>query len=96
MSTNRPGYMREYQRRERNKIIQKLGGKCQKCGVSVKTRTVDGIVVDNMEIHHKNGTALKSRGRGSTRRLTDWKRNIDKLGLHCKKCHERGKRPTNG
>lgn len=67
--------IRKQYRKERNEIIQKLGGKCQRCGSK-----------NELHIHHKTKT-LKGAGRGQLRRLRDWKRNINKLGLFCKKCH---------
>lgn len=77
MPTNRKGYIAEYYHREREKIIQRLGGKCIACGTT-----------ENLEIHHiwqYNGK--RHHGRGRITRLLDWKNNIDKITLLCRECH---------
>jgi hypothetical protein len=76
MSTNPPGYLRRYYRRERKRIILILGGMCS-CGATRK-----------LHIHHKNRwTGKKKRGRGRMERLTDWKKNMNQLEVKCPKCH---------
>jgi hypothetical protein len=45
---------------------------------------------ENLEIHHTTATTGRtSKGgfSGGTLRLADWKRNMDKIMLLCKKCH---------
>jgi len=77
MPTNRKGYISEYYHRERNKIIQQLGGKCIACGTT-----------ENLEIHHIQAYNGKHHhGRGRITRLLDWKNNMDKITLLCRECH---------
>jgi 5-methylcytosine-specific restriction endonuclease McrA len=68
-----------YYHRERDKIIEKLGGKCRVCGSR-----------DNLEIHHIKPCKrywTSGGNSGGTVRLRDWRRNFDKLVLLCKRCH---------
>jgi len=78
MATNKKGYLKRYYRRERKKIIEKLGGKCSKC------REKEYNV---LEIHHivpLNG----NRPNGQLARLTEWKRNMHNLDVLCGRCHK--------
>lgn len=78
MPTNRKGYIAEYYHREREKIIQQLGGKCIACGVT-----------DNLHIHHiRPYNGKNHRGRGAIARLLEWKKNIDNITLLCQECHK--------
>jgi len=77
MVTNRKGYLKEYYRRERAKIIERLGGCCEVCGST-----------ERLHIHHKTGFLGKNgNGRGMLNRLTEWKRNFNDLMLLCEDCH---------
>lgn len=71
--------MKAYKERVKAELIHQLGGHCVKCGST-----------ENLEFHHKRGHCLpRSRGRGSTTRLTEWKQAIldDNLELQCECCH---------
>lgn len=78
MPTNKKGYINAYYHKKRAKIIEKLGGKCLKCGCA-----------DNLEIHHiKNKHKEVMSGAGQLARLHEWKKNIDNLSLLCFKHHQ--------
>jgi len=64
-----------YVKKQKERIIQKLGGKCKICGSK-----------ENLHIHHRIKT-LRGEGRGRFERLCDWKRNLNNLELLCKECH---------
>jgi len=78
MVTNKPGYMRQYHKRGRRRIVQQLGGRCSECHTT-----------DNIEIHHRNGCVMSGSGRGRTERLKDWRLEIQINGiiLLCRDCH---------
>jgi 5-methylcytosine-specific restriction endonuclease McrA len=75
MPTNPTGYNQQYYKRERKNIIEKLGGKCAECGVDSK-----------LEIHHIKPCGMGAN-RGTFRRLTEWKKNMDNLKVLCHDCH---------
>lgn len=77
MATNANGYMRNYFKKWKNRIIQQLGGKCVSCFDTV-----------NLEIHHIKPLCTNS-GRGRTERLTDWKKQLStgNIILLCQNCH---------
>lgn len=82
MPTNPEGYLSDYYNRERNKIIELLGGKCAVCGENG----------GKLEIHHDDDK-VRGSGRGRLDRLTEWKRHLrsdepNDLALLCKDCHD--------
>jgi hypothetical protein len=76
MPTNKKGYCKEYYKRERKRIMEKLGEKCSICGGE-----------DRLEIHHIKPCGLGA-SRGREARLTDWKRNTGNLQILCHDCHK--------
>ena len=78
MSTNKPGYNRNYYKQKRAAVVAALGGRCLICSSP-----------EPLEIHHiegyKNGNG---QGRGMLARLTDWRVNMDKLALLCPEHHK--------
>lgn len=75
-------YQQQYYRRNRNNIIQALGGRCCKC-----------FKHHRLEVHHIEPIG-KGKGRGRRDRLTEWKNAIQKiptnLAIECAECHPRG------
>jgi len=69
----------KYNRKQRKEIIRALGIHCRLCGD--KTR---------LEIHHHDNI-LRGRSRGTSQRISDWKRELSSpncsLVLLCKRCH---------
>jgi len=62
----------------RDELIKLFGSKCVRCGSK-----------NNLEFHHLIKTFKPSKGgfSGGLLRLADWKRNLDKIQLLCKRCH---------
>ncbi len=75
MVTNKKGYIAEYYHRERQRIIDELGGKCLRCPET-----------ENLEIHHilsLNG----NRPNGQLARLVEWRKNMSNLEVYCHDHH---------
>jgi hypothetical protein len=58
--------------RERQILVEKLGGKCVFCGSTY-----------NLQFAHIKPTSLKGRGRGRKERFRDIRQNIDCYALMC-------------
>jgi len=76
----------EYRRKLRQRVIDRLGGKCVNCGCTV---------LEALEINHKNGGGRKEYlGKGASDRSRDMlfailngKRSTDDLEIRCKVCN---------
>lgn len=76
MTTNPKGYIKEYVRRKRNRLLHYFGRVCAKCRGK-----------NSLEFAHKEDTGLNGAGRGGLSRVRDVEKNRDKYLLLCKKCH---------
>ena len=69
----------EYNRKSRREIIQALGTYCRLCSSD-----------SNLEVHHHDNIQ-RGRGRGTSQRIADWRREMASpncsLILLCKRCH---------
>ena len=85
MSTNSPEYDRVYYKRKRRKIVELLGGRCQKCS------TIFDLEIDH--VNGYNGAISPNKSRGGKRNLLDAIKiiktgRIDELRLLCTDCNK--------
>lgn len=81
---NKNGYKTHTKKRfwkQKTDILNKLGGKCIVCGEN-DFRLLD---IDHIDKHKKK--MFKNHQYTNTRRLKEWKENMDNLRLLCVKCH---------
>lgn len=72
------GYFKDYRRKKRAELIERLGGECRQCGSKRK-----------LEFDHINGRDWEPREIGSTSRILLYVREaaIGKLQLLCRPCN---------
>jgi hypothetical protein len=77
-------HQREYQIREKIKLIQFFGSRCNNpfCQIYWNNSIIP------LEFAHINPTRSHGMGRGSSKRILDIKRNITDYILLCHKCHD--------